>query len=65
MTDPANLVCDECDNDEIKCRKSTGGVDDGKFTERFICRHCGATGTITGRAENQPQDWRTRGDLFA
>jgi hypothetical protein len=65
VTDPANLSCDECDCDKIKCRKSTGGTDEGKFTERYICEYCGATGTITGRAENPPRDWRSRGDLFA
>jgi hypothetical protein len=65
MTDPAKMQCGECHSYEIVCRNSTGAVEDGRFTEKFLCDDCGATGTISGRAEEPPRQWTTSGGLFA
>lgn len=65
MTDgPPGAQCRRCDSRDIECADSTGGVVDGRFTEKYLCNDCGATGSISGRAEEPAKEWRARGDLF-
>jgi hypothetical protein len=52
-----------CDHTNAKVIESTGGITEGHFTEHYKCP-CGATGTVTGRAEQPASEWNRSGEVF-
>lgn len=51
-----------CDHNAAQCIDSTGGIERGHFVEVYECE-CGATGRISGHAEN-PSTWVRTGEVF-
>jgi hypothetical protein len=47
------------------CVKADEPSDSGNFTEQYKCDNCGATGTISGREEDRPENWNKYGRCFA
>lgn len=58
-------TCGNCGSTEIRCVDSEGAVMSGPFTEEYECQQCGATGTISGRAEDTGDEWERSGEVFA
>lgn len=53
-----------CDHQTAECIESTGGIDSGRFVEKYECV-CGATGMITGDAAAPADEWDHSGEIFS
>jgi len=57
------MPCKQC-NGALELTQSSGGVKEGQFTEQYKCVQCGATGRISGHAEDPAHQWRHSGRAF-
>lgn len=58
------MRCDACGEGPVALEDSTGGTTEGRFTERYECQFCGATGRIEGEAGAPSSTWSRRGRVF-
>lgn len=59
------MTCGSCGSSAVELTENTGGTTSGRFSERYECETCGATGSISGEASAPPADWRRSGRVFA
>ncbi len=52
-----------CDHSAAQVVDSQGGTTEGRFKEKYECP-CGATGYVSGNAEEPPQQWNRWGRVF-
>jgi transposase-like protein len=57
------MTCKQCGG-ATELVDETGGVENGRFREEYRCVACGATGTVTGKAEASPPEWTRVGRVF-
>jgi len=54
----------QCDHSAAMIVEQSGGTKEGAFVEQYECP-CGATGTITGQADEPPKHWNRTGEVFS
>jgi len=59
------MGCNNCGAPTVTCVKADEPADTGRFTEQYECSNCGASGTISGREEDTPENWSKYGRCFA
>jgi hypothetical protein len=55
--------CNNCGG-VVQCVDSDGGIEEGRFVEKYECTGCDAWGTIKGEASDPPQTWQEEGPIF-
>jgi hypothetical protein len=58
------MNCAQCDADMVVIQGSAGSAVEGAFSEVWACENCGAEGTVTGNAEDNPREWEWVGEVF-
>jgi len=59
-----SMTCDNCDRN-LELTDSRGAIDEGSFTEEYQCASCKLTMTITGNAEDSPEQWQKYGAAYS